>query len=99
MTLEIRALSFSDDGISVEFIDFTSDVRSNGLVLNRALFIPDNSAYHSDIDALRTRATFVLQGALDDWERSEPVTPADLREIDGPSPYDNPLERDLGGAS
>lgn len=99
MRYEIRGLSFLEEGVSLEFINFDNDVKVNGAVLNHALLVPDNSDYHDGIMALRTAAIELLDDVMDDWPRLETLAAA-VAADEGPSPYDNPLERDLpGGAS
>jgi hypothetical protein len=93
--IEIRSVGFGEDGLSFEFIDFSGDVRDNGMVRNQALLVPDNDAFHDEIVAVRSRMTRLLEGLVEDFASAQPVTPNVQLEDDGPSPYDNPLERDV----
>jgi hypothetical protein len=76
--LEIQSITFMQDGIVVQFLDVSSDIRNKGaLVLSRQLSIsaahPD---YRDDIEGLHHRAVRVLKNALEDFEDTDPVDPA-----------------------
>jgi hypothetical protein len=99
MTREIRSLGFGDDGMSIEYVDTAADIKANGLLMNHALLVPDTNDYHDAMEALRLAAGDFLDDVLNDWDAAEPALQLSSR---GPAeeigPYDNPLERDIGGA-
>lgn len=77
---EIDTLHFTDEGLTVQYMEVPGDIRSGGaLVMGRQLSLsakhPD---YAEDLELLRRSATRVLRNALDDWETSEPMTLEDL---------------------
>lgn len=97
---QVRGVTFTPDGVFVEFMSLASDIRDNGLVMNHTLLIPDENTYHDAIDALITDVLTLLDAALTDFESSPPTDMSDELDDegdDGPGPYDNPLERDIPG--
>lgn len=91
----IRGVSFDAEsgGYVIEYLTPTTDVRANGLVLNHALLIPAHDDFADLLEELEEALQRVLSAALD-LHADGPPLPELEREDDGPSPYDNPLERD-----
>lgn len=99
MSREIRSITFAPDGLVIEYVDLDQDIRSNGLVMNHALRVPDDSTYHDAIVEVDRTAAELLTKAMDDWLVTDPLVIETDTDDGGPSPYDNPLERDLDGLS
>jgi hypothetical protein len=94
--IELRNVGFGNEGISFDYIDFSGDVRDNGMIKNHALLVPDDGTYGDEIDEVRRSMTAWLVSLLEAFEQAPAITPQVISDDEESSPYDNPLERDLG---
>ena len=91
----VRAISFDNDGVVIEYVTPSEDIRDNRMLRNHSLFIPATDDFDSDLADLEKAAQTCLRLALAAFATA---LPADLEaeEPDGPSPYDHP---DDGGTA
>lgn len=87
----IRGLSIHTDGVTFSYAE-ADDFRDNGLLLNRTLFVPADGEFADSLDDVLDAINATLSLALASFANELPpeLAPSD---DDGPSPYDNPLER------
>lgn len=83
-------LDAESGGLVLEYLTPETDVRSNGMVLNRALLVPPEDAHLPLIELVEATLQTVLEAALKGFEQA---TGDDPPEDDGPAPFDNPEER------
>lgn len=91
----IRGLTVHTDGITFSFAE-ADDFRENGLLLNRTLFVPADGEFADALDEVLDAANNALRTALASFTREVAPDLSDLSRVvedEGPSPYDNPLER------
>lgn len=86
-------LVHDDGGLTVEYLDLTTDVRSNGVVLHRALHLPPLEEFDEVIDELLGSIQRTLEAGLGSLQSSAPWAPvSDISSDDEAGPYDNPLD-------
>lgn len=81
----IRSLQWSDEGVAMEFITLTEDLKANGVVLNHVLTVPAGDDYDDELEALTEAAHALLEDVLEDLPRLDPLP----LEIEGPDDNDN----------
>ena len=80
--LQISGVAFHAEGVEVAYVRLPRDVRKNGLVWQHSLMIPHGSDYDDEIETLLQALTDLLQDALDDEDRAEPIEPVDPEDED-----------------
>jgi hypothetical protein len=71
----IRSVSFAMDGTAVvEYIDPATDLKENGVALNKALFVPDSTDYADGIEAVHEAAEILVDDVLEDMDTLGPPT-------------------------
>lgn len=72
----VRSLTLQPDGsIALEYTDIFSDLRANGLVQNHVLYVPADTDYDEELDAVHDAIQALLRDALEDLTLMEPVDP------------------------
>lgn len=64
----ISELSFDSDGVAIQFVTPSEDVKKNGLLVNHSILIPLGDDYDTEIQALVDAAMALLDDALEDFE-------------------------------
>ena len=88
--IALRAVTFHSDGATFEYAIPGIDVRDNGLVQNRVLYVPANDLFQDRLVDLLETSTKAVRDFLKDYETALPEEPEPEEDDDGPSPYDNP---------
>ena len=79
----IRAVEFRMDGSAVlEYITPESDLKANGVALNKALYVPDDADYADLVDAIKVKAEELIDDVLTDMEQMGPPEPRSLPDDD-----------------
>lgn len=105
MGFAVKSLTFLDEGVQFEFVEVPDDLRENGMLLNRALYVPEQ-VMPDQLQGLMDKAIAVVSEAMYLHQKSDPVDPEamdriahgewdDEPEDETPSPWDNPEERDV----
>lgn len=82
---EISSITFSDDGVAIQYIQLPDDVRVKGrvVVAHQIQLSAGHPDYREDIEALHSRAVKAVRNALEDFMNSDPfVPPTDDTETD-----------------
>lgn len=88
----VRGLSFDIDGsVVVEYCIPDTDARENGVLLNHALYVPDDPDYSEGIHTIRTAVVALVEDVLEDMPHLEPLREAPTGEA-GASDDDNDEE-------
>lgn len=95
MSYFVRAVGFHPDGVTFDYVSPEEDVRDNGMALNHILFVPHSEDFAELLDTLVDAIDTAMNGAMAALRQTPPVDLSDDDDDAAPSPYDNPLERDV----
>jgi hypothetical protein len=94
----IRAININPEGVVIEYLDATTDVRKNGLTRNHVVFVPFGEDYDTELEELIDSAQRALSDALEDFDVLDPSDPRDvLRGLDQDDEEDEPDYQDRDG--
>lgn len=71
--IQITSVVLQDHGIEIGYVRMPQDVRKNGLVWQHKVFVPAGSDYDDEIEAFGVALQELLDDALDDEQRAEPI--------------------------
>lgn len=100
MTFVVKSVEFVDEGAHFQFVEVPDDLRDNGMLLNRALFVPER-ALPDSLQRLGEVAQATVTEAMYEHQKATPIDPAQLHaelyegEGEDASPWDNPAEREV----
>lgn len=82
--LQITGIGIGAEGIEIGYVRLPKDVRKNGLAWQHSVLVPRSSDYDDEISAVEDAVLALLEDALDDEERAEPIdlTPTDEEDED-----------------
>lgn len=98
MGFVVKAVEFMDEGVQFVFVEVPDDLRENGMLLNRMLFVPER-AMPDELQALMEKAQATVTQAMYEHQKAGSVDPAQMHALyeeggdEEPSPWDNPAER------
>lgn len=72
---DITSVDFGPDGIGIGYVRVPADVRKNGLMWQHHVMVPHGSDYDDEIETFKAAAFALLEDALDDEGRAEPIDP------------------------
>lgn len=78
--LQITNVGFLPDGIEIGYIRVPRDVRKNGLLWTHSVLVPIGSDYDEEIETFMDALRALLDDALDDEDRAEPINPNEEEE-------------------
>jgi hypothetical protein len=73
--IQISSLTFTDEGVQISYMVLPTDVRDNGMVVQRALLIASTADTAADIRDLHDTAREALVSWVEDFDESEPYEP------------------------
>lgn len=86
--IRISHIAFSEDGVSIGFIDLATDVRPDSSVVRHTQFDigNDHPDYRDAIEKLQRRAVRLVEDSMENWEAAIPFVPSEPGDDDEDSP-------------
>lgn len=101
MSFRVRSVEFHEEGVQFAFVDVPEDLRDNGMLVNRAIFVPER-AMPDELQRLADLAQTTVTEAVYRHSQAKPVRPEEMMDAihgegdeEPTSPWDNPEEREV----